>query len=222
MVKDMYEALILGSIKLKKFEDADRFYGEMLLAKIKPNTTILHNMLVGFCEQKDFDKIRNFLKSILDHKWEINRYMAEKFAGFYCELELVKELEWVLVALTDTNYNRDLDVISQIHNGLIRVYAKLDRLDDMEYSVGRMLKQGVSFTSHKDIENVLCSYFCKGAYDRLDVFLEFIKASRKLARSTYELLVAGYHRARLYKQVDLVIKDLDKVETALLVLKSSS
>ncbi|KVH89955.1 Pentatricopeptide repeat-containing protein [Cynara cardunculus var. scolymus] len=210
---ETYEALILGSIKLKRFKDADRFYTEMLGAEITPNTSILHGMLVGFCEQKDLDKIRGFLKGILDYRWEINGYMADKLVGFYCELELVEQLEWMLVVLTETNPNQDLDIISQIHNGLIRVYAKLDRLDDVEYSVGRMLKQGVSFSSHKDVEKVLCSYFRKGAYDRLDVFLEFIKNSYKLPRSTYELLVAGYRRARLYEKVDLVIKDLKMVET---------
>lgn len=210
---ETYEALILGSIMLKRFQDADRFYGEMLAAEIEPNTSILHGMLVGLCEQKELVKIRGFLKGILDHRWEINGHMAEKLVGFYCELELVEQLEWMLVVLTETNPNKDLDIISQIHNGLIRVYAKLDRLDDVEYSVGRMLKQGVSFRSHKDVEKVLCSYFRKGAYDRLDVFLEFIKASHELPRSTYELLVAGYRRAGLYKKVDLVIKDLEMVGT---------
>lgn len=212
--RDTYNALILGFIKSKRFEDADRIYGEMLVAEIKPNTLTLHNMLVGLCEQKDLVKIRGFLKGILEHKWEINGFMVEKLVGFYSDLGLVEELEWVLVALTETNHNQDLDIISQIHNGLIRVYAKLDRLDDMEYSIGRMLKQGVSFRSHKDVENVVCSYFRRDAYDRLDVFLEFIKSSHKLARSTYELLVAGYRRGGLYEKVDLVIKDFDAVRTA--------
>ncbi|KAI3716807.1 hypothetical protein L1987_67972 [Smallanthus sonchifolius] len=206
---DAYGALILGSVKLKRFEDAERFYGEMLEARIKPNALVLDNMVVGFCEQKDLVKIRGFLKSVLEHKWRVDGYMAEKLVGFYCELKLVEEMEWVLVALTETNHNQDLDIVSQIHNGLIRVYANLDRLDDMEYSVGRMLKQGVSFRSHKDVENVLCSYFRAGAYDRLDVFLEFIKDSHELVRSSYELLVAGYRRAGLCEKVDLVIKDLE-------------
>lgn len=207
---DTYEALILGSIKVKRFEDADRFYREMLAAGIKPNALILHHMLVRFCEQKDLVKIRGLLKDILEHKWRINGNMVEKLVGFYCDLELVEEMEWMLAALTETIYNQDLDFISHIHNGLIRVYAKLDRLDDMEYSVGRMLKQGVSFWSHKDVENVICSYFRGGAYDRLDVFLEILKDSHELARSTYELLVAGYRRAGLCEKVDLVIKDLEK------------
>ncbi|KAJ9555692.1 LOW QUALITY PROTEIN: hypothetical protein OSB04_010306 [Centaurea solstitialis] len=207
---DTYEALILGSITLKRFQDADRFYREMLAAGIEPNTLILHGMLAGFCERKDLDKIRVFWKDVLDRRWEINGQMVEKLVGFYCELELVEELEWMLVILTEAKPNQDSDIISRIHNGLIRVYAKLDRLDDMEYAVGRMLKQGVLFSSHKDVEKVLCSYFRK---DRLDVFLEFVKASHKLPRSTYELLVAGYRRAGLYKKVELVIEDLEMVGT---------
>ncbi|KAK1408175.1 hypothetical protein QVD17_39810 [Tagetes erecta] len=204
-----YEALILGLMKVKRFEDADRFYGEMLVAGIKPNVLILHHMLIRFCEQKDLVKTRGLLKDVLEHKWRIDGNMVEKLVGFYCDLELVEEMEWILAALTETIYNQDLDFISQIHNGLIRVYAKLDRLDDMEYSVGRMLKQGVSFRSHKDVENVICSYFRVGAYDRLDVFLEFLKDSHELARTTYELLVAGYRRAGLCEKIDLVIKYLE-------------
>ncbi|PWA48727.1 Pentatricopeptide repeat-containing protein [Artemisia annua] len=210
---DTYDALILGSIKLKKYKDADRFYEEMSVADITPNSSILHNRLVGFCEQKDLVKIREFLKTILDHKWEINHYTAEKLVRFYCELELMEELEWMIVVLGESNHSQDFDIISQVYNGLISVYTKLDRLDDVEYSVGRMLKQGASFRSHKDVEKVICLYFRKSAYDRLDVFLEFIKVSHKLERSTYELLVAGYRRAGLYEKVDLVIKDLDTVGT---------
>nr|GEU82120.1 pentatricopeptide repeat-containing protein [Tanacetum cinerariifolium] len=210
---DTYDALILGSIKLKKYKDADRFYEEMLVADIKPNTSILHNRLVGYCEQKGLVKIRELLKAILDHKWEINQYMAETIVGFYCELNFVEELEWMIVALAETNHSQDFDIISYVYNGLISVYTKLDRLDDVEYSVGRMLKQGVSFRSHKDVEKVICLYFRRSAYDRLDVFLEFIKVSHKLERTTYELLFAGYRRAGLYEKVDLVIKDLDTVGT---------
>ncbi|KAL7594375.1 pentatricopeptide repeat-containing protein At2g48000 [Lactuca sativa] len=206
---DTYETIILGCIKLKRFEDADRFYRDMLVAEFKPNTSILHNMLVGLCERKDLVKIRGFMQSILDHKWEINMCMADKLVGFYCELELVKELEWVVEKIRNTNL--DFDVVSQFHNGLIRVYAKLDRLDDLEYCIGRMLKEGVSFRSHKDVEMVVCCYFRGDAYDRLEVFLEFIKDSHKLARSTYELLVAGYRRGGLYEKVDFLIKDLDNV-----------
>nr|XP_043625709.1 pentatricopeptide repeat-containing protein At2g48000-like [Erigeron canadensis] len=208
--RDTYDALILGSVKLKRFEDADRFYGEMLAAGIKPNTSVLYNMLVRLCEQKDLVKIREFLMGILDHKWEINEKITEKLVGFYRELELMEELEWLLVAFTKACYTQDLDIISHVHNGLIQIYSKLDRLDDMEYSIGRMLKQGVLFRSHKDVEQVLCSYFRRGAYDRLDVFLEFMKSSHKLSRSTYELLVAGYRRAGLYDKVDLVIKELNQ------------
>ncbi|KAL8226823.1 hypothetical protein R6Q57_016655 [Mikania cordata] len=73
---DAYEALILGSIKMKRFEDADRFYGEMLEAGIKPNTIMLQNMLVGFFEQKDPFKIRGFLKGLLEHKCMIDGCMS--------------------------------------------------------------------------------------------------------------------------------------------------
>ncbi|KAL4592672.1 hypothetical protein LXL04_005675 [Taraxacum kok-saghyz] len=210
---DTYEAIILGCIKLKRYEEANRFYKEMLSSpQIKPNTSILNNMLMGLCEQNDLDKIRDFLETIFDHKLEINGSMANKLVGFYCELELVKELEWVLKRNTNLDLYLDLDVVSQIYNGLIRVYAKLDKLDDLEYCIGRMLKDGVSFRSHKDVEMVVCSYFRGGAYDRLDVFLEFIKDSHKLARSTYELLVAGYRRGGLYEKVEMVIKDLDTID----------
>ncbi|KAJ0952058.1 putative tetratricopeptide-like helical domain superfamily [Helianthus annuus] len=209
---DTYEALILGCIKLKRFEDAERFYGEMLVAGIKPNELILHNLLVGFCEQKESVKLRAFLKDTLENKSMIDGYLAEKLVGFYCDLELVDEMEWVLVELTEAGHNQDLGIVSRIYNGLIRVYAKLDRLDDMEYSIGRMLKQGVSFRSDKDVENVICSYFHQGAYGRLDVFLEFMKGSCMLARSSYELLLDGYRRAGLGEKVDLVIKDLEILE----------
>ncbi|KAA8525298.1 hypothetical protein F0562_007153 [Nyssa sinensis] len=201
-----YESLISGCVKFKNFEGADRFYEEMMLSGFVPNVPILESMLVGLCERRSLGKVKVFLKFILEGGWEITGQMAEKLVGLFSELGRVEEMEELL--LTSMKSNQVSEVLSRLHCGIIRMYAMLDRLDDVEYSVGRMLKQGISFRCPDDIDKVICSYFRLAAYDRLDLFLECIRGSYKLSRSTYDLLVAGYRRAGLSEQLAMVMDNM--------------
>ncbi|KAK2965723.1 hypothetical protein RJ640_025449, partial [Escallonia rubra] len=201
-----YESLILGCIKSKNYNDANSFYKEMMLAGVMPNVFILQSILVGMCEQKSLSHVREFLKFTLDSEWKINEDMAEKLVGLYHEVGAVEDMEELLLTLTKSN--QALDVLSQLHSATIRMYSMLDRLDDVEFSVGRMLKQGLSFRSPDDVEKVICSYFRQAAYDRLDLFLECIQVSYKLTRSNYNLLVSGYRRAGLCEKLNRVINDM--------------
>ncbi|KAJ9702369.1 hypothetical protein PVL29_004211 [Vitis rotundifolia] len=198
-----YESLISGCVRSRNFDRADRFYEEMMLSGIMPNGQILENILTGLCEQRSISKVEQLLKFMMDGEWEISVLMAEKLMGLYFEHGTVEKMEELLLNLM--NLNRSFEVLQQVHCGIIRMHAMLDRLDDMEYSVGRMLKQGMSFRCPDDIEKVVCAYFRREAYDRLDLFLGHIKGSYKLTKSTYDLLVAGYRRAGLSEKLDLVM-----------------
>lgn len=201
-----YEALICGCIKLKKYGDANSYYEEMMSVGVMPNIPMLQGMLVALCEERNLSEVKDFLKFILNGGWDINGYMADKLMGLFYELGRVEEMEELLINLTKSN--QVLDVLWLVHIAIIKMYAKLDRLDDVEYAVGRMLKQGISFGCADDVEKVICSYFRRAAYDRLDLFLERIKVSYKLGRSTYDLLIAGYKRGGLYKKVDMVVNEM--------------
>ncbi|KAG6409613.1 hypothetical protein SASPL_127653 [Salvia splendens] len=93
----------------------------------------------------------------------------------------------------------------------MRMYADRDRLDDVEYCVGRMLKDGVSFSCDEDVEKVICCYFRREAYDRLDMFLECMKQhSCKLTKTAYDLLGAGYRRAGLLEKTNDVVSEMKR------------
>ncbi|CAL8996582.1 unnamed protein product [Prunus brigantina] len=190
-----YQTLISGCIKSNNFKLADWFYEEMVLSGLMPNLPILENMLEGLCKRRSFDQVKEFMKIVLDAGWKINEKMAEMVVGLYIELGMVEKLEELLVDLMETN--QVSEVLLLVHCGIIRLNALLDRLDDVEYSVGRMLKQGVSFKHHDVVEKVICSYFRCSAHDRLELFLERLKGSYELTKSTYDLLIAGYRRAGL-------------------------
>ncbi|XP_043723837.1 pentatricopeptide repeat-containing protein At5g65560-like [Telopea speciosissima] len=202
----VYESVILGLVKSKDFDTADRFYEEMMLSGITPTVAILETMLDGLCERKKLGKIKVFLKFLLDGGWGLNGKMAEKLLALYLEQGKVEEMEELLGVLAMSN--PDPRVLPQVHCGIIRMYASADRLDDVEYCVGRMLKVGMSFTCPDDIEKIICSYFRRSAYERLEMFLERIHGSYLITKSTFDLLVAGYRRAGLSEKLDLVVKDM--------------
>ncbi|XP_048331505.2 pentatricopeptide repeat-containing protein At5g04810, chloroplastic-like [Ziziphus jujuba] len=201
-----YESLISGCIKSRNFETADGLFREMILTGFVPNSIILDSMLEGLCKRRNLVGAKKFLNLVVDGGWDINELMVEKLVGLYFEVGNVEDMEELLATLMEAN--KASEILSPVHCGIIRMYTLLDRLDDVEYAVGRMLKQGLSFKCADDIEKVICSYFRRAAYDRLDLFLERIKSSYELTRSTYDLLVAGYRRAGLSDKLHLVINDM--------------
>ncbi|XP_010932762.1 pentatricopeptide repeat-containing protein At2g30780 isoform X2 [Elaeis guineensis] len=203
-----YESIITGFIRLEKYDDADWFYKEMMSNEILPNLTILESKLEGLCKQKDMHGLKEFLKFVLDGGWELSEPMAEKLARIYMDFGMVKEMEQLLGLIKPT---LNVDILSQIHCGIIRLYALSDSLDDMEYSVGRMLKAGMIFTCPEDVEAVISSYFRQKAFTRLDLFLDRIRCSYKLAKSTYDLLVSGYRKFHLHERLGLIVKDMKNV-----------
>lgn len=201
-----YESVISGCVRSRNFDCADRFYEEMVLSGITPNGQVLDSMLRGLCEQRSISKVDELLKFMNDGDWEINAQVAGKLINLYFEHGRVEKMEELLVNVVKSN--QSFEVLQQVHCVIIRMYAMLDRLDDVEYSVGRMLKEGMSFRCPDDIEKVVCAYFRQEAYDRLDLFLGHIKASYKLSKTTYDLLVAGYRRAGLSDTLDLVMDSM--------------
>lgn len=207
-----FESVISGCVNSKNYEIADRVFEEMKISEMIPNVTILESMLKGFCSQKSLCRANEFFKFVLDNRWQISETMAAMLVVLYHEQGQVEKMEELLETIT--SYPIDSGVLSQIHCGIVTMYAMLDRLDEVELSVGRMLKQGMSFTSSDDVEKVICAYFRKEAYDRLDIFLECIKNCYVLTRSTYDLLISGYRRVNLHEKVDLVSADMESVGLA--------
>lgn len=206
----MFESLISGCVNSKNFEIADRVFEEMMVSEIIPSVSILETMLKGLCKQKSLVRAEEFFKLALDTGWEINEIMAEMLVALYHEKGQVEKMEELLETIR--KYPINSGVLSQIHCGIVRMYAMVDRLDEVEFAVGRMLKQGLSFTSTGDVEKVICSYFRREAYDRLDIFLECLKSScYVLTRSSYDLLISGYRRASLHEKVDSVLADMKSV-----------
>ncbi|OMO67956.1 hypothetical protein CCACVL1_20173 [Corchorus capsularis] len=202
-----YESLISGCIKSSDFDGAEKFYEEMMSIGIMPNEPILENVVEGFCRQRKLNQVKEFLKSFLDVGQEISLKMAEKIVRLYSEHGKVDEMEELLSTVVESG--QVVEVLLQVYSGIIRMYAMLNRLDDVEYCVGRMFKQGLSFRCSDDLEKVICCYLRKEAYDRLEIFLEHIKGSHKLTKSTYNLLVAGYRRAGLSEKLDLLVKEME-------------
>lgn len=202
-----YESLISGCVKAKSLDIAEKYYEEMVSSGFIPNVHILEKMVDGFCEQKDLGRTRDFLLYMIDNGWAISSHIADRLSGLYSVLGKIEGIEDLLQILTASNGSPE--VLSRVYCAIISMHARADRLDDMEYAVGRMLKQGISFKSADDVKIVIRSYFKRAAYDRLELFLEHIKGSYQFTKSTCDLLVTGYHEAGLSDKLDMLLKELN-------------
>ncbi|KAF2286942.1 hypothetical protein GH714_035917 [Hevea brasiliensis] len=129
-----YESVIFAFVRTKDFDSADRFYEEMISVGVMPSVCILEYVLEGLCKRRKCDRVRDFLNFLLECKFEISGNMIEKIVELYYELGKVDEMEKLLETLMELNQVGE--ALLRLHCGLIRLYAKLDRLDDVEYSVG--------------------------------------------------------------------------------------
>ncbi|KAL2940053.1 hypothetical protein RDABS01_001435 [Bienertia sinuspersici] len=201
-----YESLISGCVKARSIDSAERYYEEMISLGIIPNMNILDKMVDGLCEKQDLGRAKEFLLYMIDNGLAISVHIADRLSGLYSKLGKIEGIEELLQVLTASNESQE--ILSRVHCGIIGMHAKADRLDDMEYAVGRMLKQGISFKSADDVNVVIRSYFRRGAYDRLELFLKRIKGSYQFIKSTLDLLVIGYREAGLSEQLDRLLKEL--------------
>uniref|UniRef100_A0A803LBU6 Pentatricopeptide repeat-containing protein n=2 Tax=Chenopodium quinoa TaxID=63459 RepID=A0A803LBU6_CHEQI len=208
----LYEFLISGCVKAKRYDTAENFYEEMISSGFVPNIYILDRIIDGLCEQQDIGRAKEFLLSIIDNGWAISPHIADRLAHLCSELGKIEGIEELLQILTASKESPE--VLSRVHCGIIGMHARADRLDDMEYAVGRMLKQGSTFKSADDIKVIIRSYFRRAAYDRLELFLEHIKGSCQFTKSTYDLLVTGYSEAGLSEQLGMLLKELGLCETS--------
>ncbi|MQM04495.1 hypothetical protein Taro_037297 [Colocasia esculenta] len=201
-----YQALITGFTRAGEFEDAGHYFEEMVASGIMPNVDILGCVLEGLCRQKKLGDVEEFWTFLLAGGWDVNERMVENILSLYTELSMVEEMEELLKTL-QRNLN-STDLLFRVHCGIIKLYACLDRLDAVEYSVGRMLRNGMQFTCSGDVEAVISCYFRQEAYERLDLFLERVRRSYRLMKSTYDLLIAGYRRVGLQDRLEVVKKDM--------------
>ncbi|GFQ07954.1 pentatricopeptide repeat-containing protein at5g14770 mitochondrial [Phtheirospermum japonicum] len=201
-----YGFLIQSCLKSKSFEDAQNYFDEMISDGLMPNESTFQNMLLMYCQLRNLFRVKEILRFLPNGKWRIDQNVAKRVLGFYQELGAVEELEELIVILTKADQTSE--VLSLVYCSAIRLYADKDRLDDVEYSVGRMLKNGISFSCEEDVEKVICCYFRKEAHDRLDLLLECIKDSYKLTRSIYDLLGAGYRRAGLLEKLNVLMSEM--------------
>lgn len=201
-----YEYLISGCVKARSFDNAQRFYEEMISSGFIPNVHILDKMVDSFCEQKDLGRAKEFLLNMINNGWPISAHIADRLSGLYSELGNIERIEELLQVLIASGEGPE--VLSRVHFGIIGMHARADRLDDMEYAVGRMLRQGISLKSADDVKVIIQCYFRRAAYDRLELFMEHIKGSYQFTQSTYDLLVAGYSKAGLSDKLDMLLKQL--------------
>lgn len=202
-----HQLLILEAIKLSKPTYAHKYFKGMVSQGIMPDIDTLQPLLHCLSNARRVGNVAELVKSILNGGWEINVDMAKKLVWFYSAPHCKEVMEQLVLYVTESN--QALEVQSLFHLGLIRMYTKEKLVDDIEICVARMLKQGLSFTCSDDVEEIIYAYFIKAAYDhRLDLFLESIKGSYTLTRSTYVVLVACYRLVGVYDKWAKVVNEM--------------
>ncbi|OEL38229.1 hypothetical protein BAE44_0000749 [Dichanthelium oligosanthes] len=200
-----FESLITGFVRLNMLDDAKTVFEEMISLGIKPNSTILEANLEMLSRKEEANRIKDFLKRVSDGNWELNEATVGMLMRICLDRGEIDEMEQLLAFVQKGTH---LSSETQLHHGIIRFYAKADRLEDMEDAICRMLDNGVIFMCPEDVEVIICSYFRHKEFDRLDLFLNRIRSFFKLNRSTYDILVAGYRKFDLHERLDSTINDM--------------
>ncbi|RLN43443.1 pentatricopeptide repeat-containing protein [Panicum miliaceum] len=200
-----FESLITGFVRLNMLDDAKTAFEEMISLGIKPSSAILEANLEMLSRKEEANTVRDFLKCVSDGNWELNKATVERLMRMCLDRGDINEMEQLFALLRKGTH---LSSATQLHQGIIRFYAKADRLADMEDAICRMLDNGVMFMCPEDVEVIICSYFRHKEFDRLDLFLNRIRSFLKLNRSTYDILVAGYRKFDLHERLDTTINDM--------------
>ncbi|KAK3148320.1 hypothetical protein QOZ80_3BG0293550 [Eleusine coracana subsp. coracana] len=135
-----FECLITGFVRLNMLDDAETMFKEMISFEIKPNNTILEAKLEMLCRRKEANLVREFFKYASDGKWELNDATVKRLTRAILDGGDVDEMEELLALIQKEAH---LSSETQLHSGIIKSYAKADRLADMERAIWRMLDNGL-------------------------------------------------------------------------------
>ncbi|KAG6409611.1 hypothetical protein SASPL_127651 [Salvia splendens] len=93
-----YGSLVHCCIKLRAYEDARRYFEEMLFEGILPDeSSVIQDVLLMYCQQRNLQKVKEVLKFV---RWRIDLNVCKKVVDLYQELGLAGDLEELVVALS--------------------------------------------------------------------------------------------------------------------------
>ncbi|XP_020518464.1 LOW QUALITY PROTEIN: pentatricopeptide repeat-containing protein At2g30780 [Amborella trichopoda] len=198
---ETYEHLIRASFKARLFEEFDKYYEDILASNLIPNLVTVELIVKGLSGEKNLVRIKSVVNSI-NRVWPVSSSVIEGLLALYNEFGMVEEIEKLLDL---SSLVSESDILLHIYSRIIMHYVAADQLDEVEYSIGKLLKEGKSFTSCGDIEAVISCYFRNREYERLEVFWDRITEVYEIEESTFSLLVAGYRRVGMSEKVEMVM-----------------
>lgn len=205
---DTFKYLIVGFMRAERYDLMDLSFKEMISCGVTPSMTTLEAVMEGFCKKGLIDRMKATFKFIMEEGWTMNENIVRNMFQVYAKLRRVADMEEVL-GMVKTLENSQL--ISEIHNKIVKAYALSGELDDVEFSVGRMLQNGAIFSCPNVVEAIISCYFRHKAYNRLELFLNRIKEVYKLAYTTYDLLLTEYSKAGQYEKLQAVVERMKEV-----------
>lgn len=205
---DTFKYLIVGFMRADRYDLMDLSFKEMITCGVTPSMTTLEAVMGGFGKKGLLDRMKSTFKFMMEEGWTMNENIVRNMFQVYAKLGRVADMEEVL-GIVKTMGNSEL--ISDIHNKIVKAYALTGELDDVEFSVGRMLQNGVIFSCPKVVEAIIGCYFRLKAYNRLELFLNRIKEVYRLNYTTYDLLLTEYAKAGQYKKLQEAVEHMKEV-----------
>eukprot|EP01018_Ginkgo_biloba_P023985 Gb_25746 [translate_table: standard] len=206
---DTFKYLIVGFIRANRYDKMDQSFKEMISSGVTPSVITLEAAMEAFCKQGLLDRVKETLKFMMEEGWTVTEFIAKNMFEMYCKVGRVQEMEEILGI---TKLLNNPKFVSDVHSKIIKAYALSGHLDDVEFSVGRMLEEGRQFTCPGDVEAVIRSYFRQEAYERLELFLNRIKGVYTLTPANYDLLLTEYAKVGQYKKLQSHMQDMKEAD----------
>ncbi|ERM93498.1 hypothetical protein AMTR_s00004p00032110 [Amborella trichopoda] len=189
-----YNAIISLYSSLADVKNMRTWFLACKKAGFSPNSETYEHLIRASFKARLFEEF--------DKVWPVSSSVIEGLLALYNEFGMVEEIEKLLDL---SSLVSESDILLHIYSRIIMHYVAADQLDEVEYSIGKLLKEGKSFTSCGDIEAVISCYFRNREYERLEVFWDRITEVYEIEESTFSLLVAGYRRVGMSEKVEMVM-----------------
>jgi hypothetical protein len=109
-------------------DDAKMAFEDMISLGVKPSSAILEANLEVLSRKKEVSTVRDFLKRVSDGNWELNKATVERLMRMCLDKGDIDEMEQLFALIQKGTH---LSSAAQLHQGIIRFYAKADRLADL-------------------------------------------------------------------------------------------
>lgn len=204
-----YNYLIAGYLSTWMWDDMEKVFQMLKSGPLEPNLQTYVLMIRGYAHSGNLVKMEETYSLVRDHLNEKETPLIRNMIVAYSkskEADRVKKIEALLKLIPEEDYRPWLNVL------LIKLYAQLDCLQEMEDAIDEAFEHKTSVTTLGIMRCIITTYYRCNALEKLEIFVRRAAfAGWRIGHSLYHCKLVMLGARKNLNEMHNVIQEMNSV-----------